>query len=231
VQSLNQNFDLIIFDCDGVLVDSEVISCRAHAETLSRHGYPITAEQVFDRFLGRSTRQANVEVETELGRALPEDFHLQLQDELFRSFEADLKAVPHIHFALDAITQPICVASSGSQQRMRVSLGRTGLYDRFAPNIFSASQVDRGKPAPDLFLFAAGQMNVPPERCLVIEDSVPGVSGGLAAGMTVFGFHGGSHCRPGYVDTLRAAGAITTFDDLRQLPDLIARFGAEAVAN
>jgi HAD superfamily hydrolase (TIGR01509 family) len=219
------NFDLIIFDCDGVLVDSEVISCRAHADVLSRHGYPITQEQVFDRFLGRSTRQANSEVEAELGRALPDDFHVQLQDELFRSFEADLEAVPHIHSALDAIAQAVCVASSGSHQRMRVTLGRACLYERFAPNIFSASQVIHGKPAPDLFLFAASQMNVPPERCLVIEDSVPGVTGGRAAGMTVLGFHGGSHCRPGHGDGLRAAGAAAVFDDMRRLRDLIAFMG------
>lgn len=222
------NFDLIIFDCDGVLVDSEVISCRSHADVLSRHGYPITQEQVFDRFLGRSTRQANSEVEAELGRALPDDFHVQLQDEQLRSFEADLEAIPHIHAALYAITQAVCVASSGSHQRMRVTLGRTRLTDRFAPNIFSASQVSNGKPAPDLFLFAAHQMNVPPERCLVIEDSVPGITGGRAAGMTVLGFHGGSHCRPGYGDGLRAAGATATFDDMRQLPGLIERIGAVA---
>jgi HAD superfamily hydrolase (TIGR01509 family) len=219
------NFDLIIFDCDGVLVDSEVISCRSHAEVLSRHGYPITQEQVFDRFLGRSTRQANSEVEAELGRALPDDFHVQLQNEQLRSFEADLEAIPHIHAALDAITQAVCVASSGSHQRMRVTLGRTRLADRFAPNIFSASQVTNGKPAPDLFLFAAHQMNVPPERCLVIEDSVTGITGGRAAGMTVLGFHGGSHCRPGHGDSLRAAGAAAIFDDMRQLPGLIARMG------
>lgn len=222
------SFDLIIFDCDGVLVDSEVISCRSHADVLSRHGYPITSEQVFDRFLGRSTRQANMEVEAELGRALPDDFHVQLQDEQLRSFEAELEAIPHIHSALDAIGQAVCVASSGSHQRMSVTLSRTRLYDRFAPNIFSASQVTNGKPAPDLFLFAARQMNVPSERCLVIEDSVPGVTGGRAAGMTVLGFHGGSHCRPGYGDGLRAAGAAAIFEDMRQLPGLIERIGAVA---
>jgi HAD superfamily hydrolase (TIGR01509 family) len=216
-----ERFDLVIFDCDGVLVDSEVISCRAHAETLTRHGYPITAEQVFDRFLGRSTRQANLEVEAELGRSLPDDFHVQLQEALFRAFAASLEPVPHVEAALEAIAQPICVASSGSQERMRVSLGRAGLYDRFAPNIFSATQVTRGKPAPDLFLFAAGQMATLPARCLVIEDSVPGIAAARAAGMAVLGFHGGSHCRPGYADTLRAAGAVITFDDMRQLPDLI----------
>jgi len=95
-----------------------------------------------------------------------------LQDELFRAFEADLHAVPHVHTVLDAITQPVCVASSGSPQRMRVTLGRTGLYDRFAPNIFSALQVQNGKPAPDLFLFAAGQMKTRPERCVAVDDKI-----------------------------------------------------------
>jgi HAD superfamily hydrolase (TIGR01509 family) len=226
VQILSSGVDLVIFDCDGVLVDSEVISCRAHALVLTRHGYAITAEQVFDRFLGRSTRQARLEIEAELGRNLPDDLQIQLQDELFRSFAERLESIPHIDHALDAIAQPVCVASSGSRERMRVSLGRAGLYGRFAPNIFSATQVCNGKPAPDLFLFAAGQMATPPERSLVIEDSVPGVTGALAAGMTVLGFHGGSHCRPGYADTLRAAGAAMTFDDMRQLPDLIAQVAA-----
>jgi HAD superfamily hydrolase (TIGR01509 family) len=219
-------FDLIIFDCDGVLVDSEVISCRAHSEVLTRHGYPITSEQVFDRFLGRSTRQANIEIEAELGRSLPEDFYSQLQEELFQSFAASLEALPHIHQVLDAIAQPVCVASSGSPERMRVSLGRVGLYDKFAPDIFSATQVRNGKPAPDLFLFAASKMATSPARCLVIEDSVPGVTGARAAGMTVLGFHGGSHCRPGYADTLQAAGAFQTFDDMRQLPEMIRQIEA-----
>ena len=219
------NFDLVIFDCDGVLVDSEVISCRAHAEVLTRHGYPITSEQVFHRFLGRSTRQANIEVEAELGRALSDDFHVQLQDELFRTFEADLEAVSHIGAALDGIDRAVCVASSGSHQRMRVTLGRTQLYDRFAPNIFSASQVTNGKPAPDLFLFAARQMNVAPERCIVIEDSAAGIAGAIAARMPVLGFHGGSHCREGYGRKLQDAGAAMIFDDMRQLPGLIAQMG------
>jgi HAD superfamily hydrolase (TIGR01509 family) len=214
--------DLIIFDCDGVLVDSEVIACRSHASTLSRHGYPITAEQVFQRFLGRSARQATLEVEAELGRSLPGNFQADLQEELYRGFADDLKAIPYIADVLDRLAQPVCVASSGSHQRMQVSLGRTGLYDRFAPNIFSAQQVRHGKPAPDLFLFAAAQMKTEPARCLVVEDSVSGIAGAVAAGMTVVGFHGGSHCREGYAATLQAAGAVETFDDMRQLPALIA---------
>jgi HAD superfamily hydrolase (TIGR01509 family) len=222
----NVNFDLIIFDCDGVLVDSEVIACRVDADTLTRHGYPITADEVLDRFLGRSMREVNLEIEAELGRSLPDDFSTQLLDELYRSFAAELEAVPHIQQTLDTIAQPVCVASSGTHERMRISLGRAGLYDRFAPHIFSATQVRNGKPAPDLFLFAAEQMAMSPKQCLVIEDSAPGIAAALAAGMTVLGFYGGSHCRPGYADTLRAAGAAATFDDMRELAGLIGRIEA-----
>jgi HAD superfamily hydrolase (TIGR01509 family) len=227
---LSSSIDLIIFDCDGVLVDSEVISCRAHAETLTRHGYPITADQVFDRFLGHSMRKATLEIEAELGRPLPDDFHTQVYAEIFRLFAVSLQATPHIGEALAAIMLPVCVASSGPPEKISTSLNHVGLYDRFAPHIFSAVQVKNGKPAPDLFLFAAGQMQASPARCLVIEDSVAGVTAGCAAGMTVLGFHGGSHCRPNTADTLRAAGAAVTFDDMRQLPELIERSGAAAVA-
>ena len=111
--------DLIIFDCDGVLVDSEVISCRAHANVLTKHGYPITSEQVFERFLGRSTKQANLEIETELGRKLPEAYHGDLQDELFRSFEADLEAIRGIHDVLDVVTQSVCVTTSAHARKPR----------------------------------------------------------------------------------------------------------------
>jgi HAD superfamily hydrolase (TIGR01509 family) len=227
VETLNANFDLIIFDCDGVLVDSEVISCRVHAEVLTRHGYPITAEQVRQRFLGRTSLDATTEVERELGRPLAEAYELERQTTLFAALADAVEAIPHLHETLDIIDTRKCVASSAVHEKIFTSLSRVKLYERFAPNIYSGSQVKFGKPAPDLFLFAAGQMNVPPARCLVIEDSVAGVTGGLAAGMMVFGFHGGSHCRPDTADTLRAAGATVTFDDMRQLPELIARIGAD----
>ncbi|MDO9297354.1 HAD-IA family hydrolase [Bradyrhizobium sp.] len=218
-------FDLVIFDCDGVLVDSEVISCAAHAETLTRHGYKITADQVFDRFLGRSMRQASLEVEAEMGRSLPDDFHAQVYAEIFRLFAVSLQATPHVDEALAAIALPVCVASSGPPEKISASLNRVGLWDRFAPHIFSAVQVRNGKPAPDLFLFAAAQMQAAPARCLVIEDSLAGIAAAVAAGMPVLGFYGGSHCRPGHGDRLRAAGAVAVFADMRQLPDLIARIG------
>jgi HAD superfamily hydrolase (TIGR01509 family) len=218
-------FQLVIFDCDGVLVDSEVISCRAHAATLTRHGYPITEDQVFDRFLGRSMRQATLEVEAELGRSLPDDFHTQVYAEIFQSFAASLEATPHIVETLAAITLPVCVASSGPPEKISASLNRVGLYDRFSPHIFSAVQVRHGKPAPDLFLFAAEQMKASPAGCLVIEDSISGIAAARGAGMTVLGYYGGSHCRPGHADTLRAAGAAVTFDDMRALPGLIGQIG------
>ena len=220
---MHSNVDLVIFDCDGVLVDSEVISCRAHSEMLTRHGYPITADQVLDRFLGVSDREARLMVETEIGRKLPDDFEAQVKQATLQFYAGDLRAISHVGDAITAIDQPKCVASSGTPEKIHHGLSCAGLYDRLAPHIFSASQVKRGKPAPDLFLFAAEQMQASPERCLVIEDSLPGIAGARAAGMTVLGFHGGSHCRPGYGAALRAAGAVMTFDDMRQLPGLIAQ--------
>ena len=218
---MNASIDLVIFDCDGVLVDSEVISCRAHSQMLTRHGYPITADQVLDRFLGVSDREARLTIEAELGRKLPDDFEVQVKQATLGSYADDLRAISNVDEAIAAIGLPKCVASSGTPEKIRHGLTCAGLYDLLAPHIFSASQVKRGKPAPDLFLFAAEQMQIAPERCLVIEDSVPGITGARAAGMTVLGFFGGSHCRPGHADTLRTAGAVLTFDDMRQLPGLI----------
>jgi HAD superfamily hydrolase (TIGR01509 family) len=217
--------DLVIFDCDGVLVDSEVISCHAHAETLTRHGYPITADQVLLRFLGVSDREARQTVENDMGRSLPDDFDAQIKQAALQRYASELAAIPYVGEAIDAIGVAKCVASSGTHEKIRHGLTCAGLYDRLAPDIFSATQVERGKPAPDLFLFAAEQMQVAPARCVVIEDSIPGIKGARAAGMTVLGFHGGSHCRPGYGETLKNAGAFATFDDMRQLPDLIAQIG------
>lgn len=220
--STSSPYDLIIFDCDGVLVDSEALACVVHADVLTEYGYAITAEQVHERFLGRSAREARLEVESELGRVLPDTYTAHLRATIDRVFGEKLTPVPHIAETLTRLSQPVCVASSGTPTRIRSSLGTTGLIDFFAPHLFSAMQVERGKPAPDLFLFAAAQMNTPPARCLVIEDSVPGVTGASAAGMTVVGFTGGSHCRPGDGNRLRAAGATIVIDDMRELPVLTA---------
>ncbi len=218
--------DLIIFDCDGVLVDSEVISCRMHAELLTRAGYPITADQVFDRFLGRADIESNREVERELGRKLPDDFDTMLKQAVLDELAVSVEGVPHIAETLTRIRQKICVASSGTPDKIRTSLTRANIHERLAPHIFSASQVKRGKPEPDLFLFAARQMDVAPERCIVIEDSIPGIIGARAAGMTVLGFRGGAHylehpASAPSAETLLRAGALVTFEDMRQLPAMI----------
>jgi HAD superfamily hydrolase (TIGR01509 family) len=176
---------------------------------------------VLQRFLGVSDREARQAIETEIGRKLPEDFEAEVKAATLKFYAGDLRAIPHAGDAIAAIALPKCVASSGTPEKIHHGLTCAGLFDILAPHIFSAGQVKRGKPAPDLFLFAAEQMKVAPSQCIVIEDSVPGVTGARAAGMTVLGFHGGSHCGPGHAEMLRIAGAAVTFDDMRQLPDLI----------
>ena len=223
---MNANVDLVIFDCDGVLVDSEVISCRAHAATLARHGYAITADQVLDRFLGVSEREARLTIENEIGRRLPDDFETQVNQATLQFYAGDLRAISYVGDAIAAIDLPKCVASSGTPEKIQHGLTCAGLYDRLAPHIFSATQVERGKPAPDLFLFAAERMQVSPERCLVIEDSVPGVVAGRAAGMTVIGFTGTARAADRRPERLRAAGADCLLDRMADLPALVARLEA-----
>ncbi|UYO49482.1 HAD family hydrolase [Rhodopseudomonas palustris] len=215
------NPELVIFDCDGVLVDSELISCRVHAETLTRYGYPITPDQVAARFLGRSGREARREIEAETGRRFADDIETNLLAALLRAFAETLQPIPFVTEALDTLGRPFCVASSGTLDRIQIALTHAGLMGRFAPHLFSAEQVAHGKPAPDLFLFAAAQMQATPERCVVIEDSVPGVLGAKAAGMTVLGFHGGGHCTEASAAALAAAGADRCFADMRQLTTII----------
>jgi phosphoglycolate phosphatase-like HAD superfamily hydrolase len=145
--STSSPYDLVIFDCDGVLVDSEALACVVHAEVLTEYGYAITAEQVHERFLGRSAREARLEVEGELGRVLPDTYTAHLRATIDRVFGEKLTPVPHIAETLGKLSQRICVASSGTPTRIRSSLGTTGLTDFFAPHLFSAMQVERGKPA------------------------------------------------------------------------------------
>ncbi len=207
-------FDLVIFDCDGVLVDSERLAVRTEAEILSRLGWPLTEADIVDRFVGRSATYMQGEIERHLGR--PIDWDAEFEIHYREVFQRDLVAVPGVEEALDAITTPVCVASSGSHDKMRFTLGTTGLFDRFEGRIFSADQVAHGKPAPDIFLFAADQMGVDPGRCAVVEDSVAGVTAARSAGMAVFGFAGGVTG----ADRLSADGVVV-FDHMGQLPALL----------
>ncbi|WP_298951087.1 HAD family hydrolase [uncultured Methylobacterium sp.] len=214
--------DLVIFDCDGVLIDSEVLAAQVHAEALARLGCRIGAADLLRRFTGVPDREMIPVIERDWGRSLPPDYEEGVKATIAARYATDLRPIPHVRAVLDRIDRPVCVASSSSSEKLRLGLGLTGLHDRFAPHIFSASQVRRGKPAPDLFLFAAERMGgVAPARCLVIEDSVAGVTAARAAGMPVVGFTGAGHCGPDHAATLRAAGADRVVDDLRRLPALI----------
>lgn len=218
-------FDLAIFDCDGVLVDSEPIFNRAHAEILDRCGFPIAPEALMERFCGVADAEMIAAIEAEWGRPLPADYRARVAALTDAYCAQSLRAVAGVAEALDRLEIPHCVASSGTPERIRKSLATVGLLDRFEPHIFSAVMVARGKPAPDLFLHAAGEMGTAPARCLVIEDSVAGVRAATAAGMTVIGFHGGSHCPPGHADILRRHGAALAIFDMRDLLPTIAVLG------
>lgn len=210
------NCDLIIFDCDGVLVDSEPISNRIFTAVLREIGFDWSYEQVCSRFIGLSMTRCIELVEADLGRPVPEGFLDDLQRRTFEAFRTEgLAAVRGVPQMLDRLDIPFCVASSGEPEKMQTTLGLTGLLPRFAGRMFSAQQVRRGKPAPDLFLFAAESCGVAPERCTVVEDSVPGVQAAVTARMRVFGYAERSDRA-----ALAASGAVV-FDSMTDLPGLI----------
>lgn len=217
---------LLIFDCDGVLVDSEMIASRVLAGQLSALGYPITAKQCRERFTGKWMTDVVNTVRGE-GIEVPDDFIDTLKIKDKEAFEQGLEPIPGVMEVVRDLRHDRCVASSGPIVKMETTLGVTGLLPFFKPHLFSAGMVKQGKPAPDLFLHAAAAMGRSPEDCLVIEDSTAGVTGAKRAGMRVLGFAGASHARevPTYADTLMRAGAETVFDDMRRLPDLIAAQG------
>jgi HAD superfamily hydrolase (TIGR01509 family) len=209
------NWRLIIVDCDGVLVDTEPIQNHVFARMLNEMGLCMSYEETIEAFIGRSMADCFKIAEQRLGRSLPAHFEVRLQAETFAAFERELRPVPGVEQALDHINVTQCVASSGSLEKMRKTLGLAGLLPRFEGRMFSATQVQRGKPYPDLFLFAAREMGAAPAACALIEDSVVGVEAGVAAGMTVFGY---TKARQGA--GLAAAGA-KVFDDMSKLPDLL----------
>lgn len=211
---------LVIFDCDGVLVDSEPLANTCFARALQREGLDWSVEDSMRRLMGRSMKSCVEIVEGELGRALPGDFVERLQADTFQAFrDAPLQPVAGVVEAIDAIEAAgiaTCVASSGGLDKMRVTLGITGLWSRFEGRIFSSSQVPRGKPFPDLFLHTAIQMNEQPFDCVVVEDSLPGVQAARAAGMRALAYVGGTYSD---AEALRAAGG-RTFDSMSSLPML-----------
>jgi HAD superfamily hydrolase (TIGR01509 family) len=186
--------DLIIFDCDGVLIDSEMLSCRCLQQVLADNGITIAVDQILDLFLGRSTA-AVLEHYQESGRLNPEKFSPELAVSVREAFLSALCPIEGVGAVLGALDVPSCVASSSDFERVSHSLTLTGLAAHFDERLFTSQMVKRGKPEPDLFLYAAEKMQTDPRHTLVIEDSVSGVRAGRAAGMTVWGFVGGSHYR------------------------------------
>jgi HAD superfamily hydrolase (TIGR01509 family) len=212
--------ELVIFDCDGVLVDSERIAVRVQVALGAELGWEISAEDVVERFIGRSHAAIREQVAVRLGADVAAVWAERFEVLHKEGVDAELAPVDGIVEALDALTVPVCVASSGSHEKMRHTLGRTGLYERFAGRIHSSTEVERGKPAPDLFLHAARRMGVDPAACAVVEDSLPGVRAARAAGMRAFGYAGG--LTPG--ERLAGDGTVV-FHDMRELPALLAAAG------
>jgi len=212
---------VVIFDCNGVLVDGEPIANAVAADELARAGIPMTSELVARFFAGRRSADMFAAIEKATGRKLPPNFSGIVTAAILRRFRAELRPTPHAAYALTWLRGPKCVASSSSLERIRVSLETTGLLRFFEPRLFSASDVARGKPAPDLFLRAAARSGIAAADCIVVEDSPAGVAAATAAGMTSIGFVGGTHAGPELGPMLLAAGASTVIADMRMLKSTV----------
>jgi HAD superfamily hydrolase (TIGR01509 family) len=212
---------VVIFDCNGVLVDSEPIATDVLAESLTRIGLPMTADLVAQHFTGRRPADIYAAVEAATGRKLPTNFGHAVTAETLRRFQDELRVTPHIAYALTWVRGPKAVASSSTMDRICASLETADLLRFFESRLFSASEVPRGKPAPDLFLHAAARMEVEPADCVVVEDSAPGVAAATAAGMMAIGFVGGSHTGPHLARQLFAAGARAVIADMRALKSTV----------
>jgi HAD superfamily hydrolase (TIGR01509 family) len=216
-----RRFDLVVFDCDGVLVDSERLIVRVEAEIFAERGWPLTEDDIVREFVGLSDSAMRARLSELVGERLGDDWDEEYTTRYRDALARDLVAVPGVAAAIDAIEAAglaTCVASSGSRDKMALTLGTTGLFDRFAGRIHSSTdpEVAEGKPAPDLFLHAAARMGVDPSRCAVVEDSPFGITAALAAGMTPFGYSGS--VIP--AERLDLDG-VTVFDSMDELPTLL----------
>lgn len=221
---------LIIFDCDGVLIDSEIVAARLEAEAITALGLPMTAQEICTRFAGTTTREVWATLERELGRPLPAGFFEAHLAHVRDVFSREIEAIPGVHTVIERLEVPYCVASSTQLPSLITNLGTAGLAHLFDGHLYSASQVKRPKPAPDVFLFAASQMGSDPADCLVIEDSLAGVTAARRAGMPVIGFTGGSHVGPGHAERLIEVGAASTFERMTDLPAILAARGFRRAA-
>lgn len=212
---------MVIFDCNGVLVDSELIAAEVAAQEFTRAGFPLTPEIVARYFTGRRPADMFAAIEAAYRSRLPPDLTTLVKALTIHRLRAEVRATRHMEYALTWLRGPKCVASSSPVDRVRVSLEATGLLRFFEPNLFSASDVPQGKPAPDLFLYAAAKMGVQPRDCIVVEDSPAGIAAATAAGMPSIGFVGGSHAGPNLEALLSNAGARAVIADMRALKSTI----------
>jgi HAD superfamily hydrolase (TIGR01509 family) len=213
----------IIFDCDGVLIDSEVISARIMIEELARENIEIDFAHFQNNFLGRGFAKVAANIRANSGKAISDEFESRYRSKLMDAFTRDLQPMPGIFEVLDQLTLPYCVATSSSPARVAHSLKLTGLKRYFGKNVFTASQVTNGKPAPDLFLFAAAQMGMDPSDCLVVEDSSTGLQAALSAQMPVWHFIGGSHMKANLNPVQSQVAQILTFDNWPSFLDMFAQ--------
>jgi HAD superfamily hydrolase (TIGR01509 family) len=211
---------LVIFDCDGVLIDSEILSAAVDCEILAEFGYICTAEELAHRFAGLTTQRIFDLVGEELGRRIPPEVIRRAEHETDLRLSAEVQPIPGVQAMLDEIDGPRCICSNSRPERLRVSLEKAGLWDRFRPYVYSVRDVPdgRGKPAPDIFLHAAKLFEADPAEVIVIEDSITGVTGAVAAGMRTVGFTGASHSWPGHAEALMGAGATTVIRRLADFP-------------
>lgn len=220
---MSNGFDLIIFDCDGVLVDSEIIAAQVESKLLTDAGYPISTEEMGERFAGMTWRNILFEVEREASIPLSASLLDQSEKLLDIKLANDVQPILGVPQALAKLPMPRCICSNSSSARLEMMLTRVGYFKLFAPNIFSAKDLgaDRVKPKPDIFLHGAEQMNVSPANTIVVEDSVHGVHAARSAGMRVIGFTGASHTYPSHADRLTDAGAETVVSRMSDLPGVV----------
>lgn len=212
-------FDLVAFDCDGVLVDSEPVTCGVLADMLNELGWSVSLEETIELFVGRLVRDEMAMIASRCASPVPDDFYPQFVARRNAALEADIRPVRNVQAAVETLAArgtAFCVASGADRAKMRLTLGKTGLLRWFDGKLFSGMEVPRTKPAPDVYLLAARTMGADPSRCVVIEDTPTGIAAGVAAGMTVFGY--AERMDPA---RLLAAGAALVFDDMARLPELV----------
>lgn len=214
---MKNRFDVIMFDCDGVLVDSEIISARAHGAFLRSLGLPADDIDIACRYTGVANIAMVPMINEQFGTVLPDDYLVRVKACMTALCEKGLPPIPGVKELLDSLRHQTCIVSNSSVAWIRRALLDAGLTERFDGRIFSAEMVKRGKPAPDLLLHAAATLGVSPARCLVIEDSPTGVTAARAAGMSVLGFHGGAHCHAGTPSALLEAGAAACFPSMAMI--------------